>query len=102
MAERLDRLTISLNGGDVILTWDVRQKLMARLQHVKTTARLRDSFEAVGATRPVDLNGGQRTALLLTLEGWSLDFDGYEPMPEGLHDLRNALIADLHEAQPAD
>jgi hypothetical protein len=77
-----------------------RQALMRRLQHVKSTARLRDSFEAVvGASRPVELTGGQRTALLLTLEGWSLDLDGYEAMPKGLIELRNALIDDLHDAE---
>ena len=73
---------------------------MARLQHVRTTSRLRDSFEAVGANRPVNLTGGQRTALLLTLEGWSLDLDdGYEAMPHDLFKLRDALIADLHDAE---
>ena len=102
MPERLDRVTVALNRGPVILTWDVRQTLMRRLQHVQSTARLRESFEAVGASQPVQLTGGQRTALLLTLEGWSLDLDGYEAIPQDLLRLRDALIADLHEAEPRD
>lgn len=96
MTERPDRVTLALNRGDVILAWACRQALMRRLQHVRETARIRASFEVVGPSRPITLTGGQRTALLLTLEGWSLDLDDYEPMPEGLIELRNALIADLH------
>jgi hypothetical protein len=99
MTERLDRVAVSLNRGDVVLTWDARQALMRRLQYVQETARLRANFETDGASRPVELNGGQRTALLLTLEGWSLDLDGYEVMPQCLFNLRDALIRDLHDAE---
>jgi hypothetical protein len=70
MPERLDRVTVSLNR-----------------------------FDAVGACRPVELTGSQRTALLLVLEGWSLDLDGDERMPQDLFALRDALIADLHDAR---
>ena len=99
MQERLDRVTVALNRGDVILTWDARQALMRRLLYVHETARLRDSFETVGASRPVELCGGQRNALLLTLEGWSLDLNnGYEAMPQDVFELRNALWRDLHDA----
>ena len=99
MPERLDRVTVPLNGGDVILTWDARQALMRRLQSVQETFRLRASFEAVGASHPVELTGGQRTALLLILEEWTLDLDGHEAMPQDLYELRNALITDLHDAE---
>jgi hypothetical protein len=97
--ERLDSVAVALNRGPVILTWNARQALMRRLQHVRETAQIRASFDAVGASRPVELTGGQRTALLLTLEGWSLDLDGYEAMSPELLELRNELIADLHGAE---
>ena len=99
MPERLDRVTVVLNRGNVTLTWDTRQALMRRLQYVQETARLRVAFEAVGASLPVDLTGSQRTALLLVLEGWSLDLDGHERMTKDLFQLRDALIADLHDAK---
>ena len=98
MPERLDRVTVALNSGNVSFSWDERQALMRRLQHVQSSARIRASFDAVGASRRVELSTGQRTALLLTLEGWALDSDGPEPMPEGLRELRNALLRDLSEA----
>ena len=53
-------------------------------------------------TGPSSSPRGQRAALLLTLEGWSLDLDGYEAIPQDLLRLRDALIADLHEAEPRD
>lgn len=84
MPERLDPVSVSLNRGEVGLSWDSRQALTARMQHVRTTARIRDAFDAVGASRSVELGSGQRTALLIVLEAWSLDLDGYEPMPQEL------------------
>ena len=99
MPERLDSVAVALNRGPVILTWNARQTLMRRLQHVQSTARIRVAFESAGASRPVELTGGQRTALLLTLEGWSLDLDGYEAIPPELLELRNELITDLHGAE---
>ena len=51
---------------------------------------------ALSTQRPVQLRPGQRTALLRALEAWSLDLNGYEPIPQDLLDLRNALIADLN------
>ena len=96
--ERLDRVTVALNGRPVILTWNARQALMRRLQHVQEVSRLRASFDAVGATRPVELTGNQRTALLLTLENWALDLDKFEAISPELLELRDELIADLHSA----
>jgi hypothetical protein len=97
--ERLDRITVKLGRGDVTLTWDARQALLARLQHVQTTARIRASFDAVGASRPVELTPGQRTTLLEVLQDWFVGGGGSEAMPEGLFHLRNALIADQHDAE---
>ena len=51
-------------------------------------------FDAVGASRPVELNPAQRATLLGILEAWSNE-DGDEAMPAGLNELRNALSADL-------
>ena len=95
LPERLDHVTIALTGGDVSVTWDTRQALLARLQSVRETVSLRASFDAVGASRPVELNDGQRTALLAALEEWSRD-GTYDPMPEELLTLRAALGDDLN------
>jgi hypothetical protein len=97
MPGRLDKLTIALNRGDITLTWDSRQALLARLQHVRDSTSLRAVFEAVGAARPAELTAAQTATLLGLLDQWSTD-DASEAMPAELGDLRDALrdhLADL-------
>ena len=91
MPDRLDKVTIALSRRDIVIDWDTRQALMARLLHVKTRARIRDTFQAVGATRPVELKPGQRATLLQVLDDWSAEGDSSAPMPEELFTLRDAL-----------
>ena len=62
MPQGLDRVTVALSSGNVSFSWDERQALMRRLQHVQSRARIRDSFDAVGASRLVELSTGQQTA----------------------------------------
>jgi hypothetical protein len=69
---------------------------MARLQHVHEPSRLRDSFEAVGATRPVELNPGQKAALVKALEEWWEEGSGGMPIEFAV--LHDALTGDLHDA----
>ncbi len=94
-------LSISLSRGDLTVTWPARQHLMARLLHVGTRARLRDSFQAAGSTRAAVLQTGQRATLLTVLGDWALDSNGGEPMPQELTLLQAALAHDLHAAQPS-
>jgi hypothetical protein len=92
---RFNSVIVALNESPVVLSWTARQALMRRLQHVQETVRIRASFTEADALRPVTLLPGQRAALLLVLEVWSLGLDGYEPIPPELLDLRHALLADL-------
>jgi hypothetical protein len=93
MPERLDTITIALSRGDITISWDTRQALLARLQHVHDSSSLRAMFDAVGASRPVELNPAQRATLLGLLKEWSIDRD--DAMPAGLNELRVALTEDL-------
>jgi hypothetical protein len=93
MAERVDYVTVGLTDGDVPLLWEVRQQLMARLEHVESTGRIRASFAAVGASgRRIELTWGQKAALLAALADWAASRDGYAAMPSQLYMLRNLLI----------
>ena len=56
MPERLDRVTIALNGGDVVISWASREALLQRLEEIQEHSRIRLSFTAVGASRPVALS----------------------------------------------
>jgi hypothetical protein len=93
--ERLDQITIALNSGNVPLTWASRQQLMARLQHIESSAKIRATFEAVGTTEPVALTVGQKAALLTALGHWAQGRDGYEAMSSELFTLRNLLIEEV-------
>jgi len=95
MPDRLDTITVALSRGDVTISWEARQALLARLQHVNESSSLRAMFEAVRATRSVELNPAQRATLLGVLDEWTLDRDTWEGMPEALLELRNALSEDL-------
>jgi hypothetical protein len=91
--ERFDSITVALNRGNVSISWDARQALMRRLLHVQEAARIRASFDAVGATRPVELTAGQKAALLKALEEWW--GEGNDGMPIELAALHDALRDDL-------
>jgi hypothetical protein len=90
MPERLDRVTVALNGGDVVLSWASREALMLRLQETQESSQIRHSFTAVGASRPVALSPAQRADLIVILDDWPVT------LPQDLQELRDALIADLH------
>jgi hypothetical protein len=49
MPERLGRVTIALDHGNVTISWLGRQVLIGRLQHAP---EIRKAFEAVGPTPP--------------------------------------------------
>ena len=93
MPERLDRVTLTLSGGDVTLTWATREALLARLQHVNSASGIRIAFTAIGATRPVDLSVSQQVALLKVLDEWTPD--GGDGMPASLLELRDALTDEM-------
>ena len=95
MPAHLNRITVALSGREVFLRWDTRQALMARMRYVGGTDRLLDAFDAVGASRPVDLGPGHRDALLQVLEYWASGLDDYGAIPPELLELRDALIDDF-------
>jgi hypothetical protein len=67
-----------------------------RLEHIQETAGLLDNlWEPLGEERVVIIAGRQGVALLHALEDWSVDANADEAMPQGLVELRDALVDDL-------
>ncbi len=97
MPERLDRVEIALNRRTLELPWASRDSLLFELGR---SHPLRTVFEAVGATRPANFTLEQKVDLLRAIEDWHRKVGGYAGLPEGIFDLRNALIDDLHDAAP--
>jgi hypothetical protein len=64
-----------------------RQALLAEIRGLESMKPIRTAFEAVGASRPVELTVDQRAELLHVLEVWA----ARERPPAGIGALRRAL-----------
>ena len=73
MPERLDRITVRTQNGDVTISWESRRVLLSLLAQEENTTEIRSSFEDVGASRPVELSAGQRTMLRDLFVDWMRD-----------------------------
>lgn len=101
MPERLDRITVALDGGAAVLTRNERDSicwLLRKRRGVGEAAGIRACFDAIGASRPVELSQGQRIELLIVLEEFMHDRD-VDSIAPGLYELRNALWDEVHEAE---
>ena len=99
MPVRLNRVDVALTRGPVTLTWKERESicwLLRKRRGVDEAAGIRASFDAVGASQPVELSHRQRIELLIVLEESMHDRES-ESIPPGLYELRNALWEELHD-----
>jgi hypothetical protein len=86
-ASRLDRVRIDVAGDVVEITWHERDVLLHELAAAPGSKDIRVKFEAVGASRPVELNEGDRSRLRSALDDWGSD----RLQPEGIGRLHAAL-----------
>jgi hypothetical protein len=78
---------IDVAGEIVTITWHERDVLLEELAWVAETKTIRLKFEAVGASRPVELDAGQRSRLRKALDEWGVD----RLQPAGIAPLHAAL-----------
>jgi hypothetical protein len=88
MPERLDRVYVDVAGVIVEITWHERDVLLEELAFAEGTKPIRERFEAVGASRPVELDAEQRARLRAALDDWGED----RLQPEGIARLHAALV----------
>ena len=99
MGRRIEKVTIALAHGDVVIPWASREALLARFDE-RDAARL--AFENAGTSAPVKLTSAQRMNLTHVIVEWAMAAaGGYDDLPEGIADLRNELRDDLPDA-PAE
>ena len=103
-AREFDGVTVELNSRDVPLSWSTREALLAGLREHPPGDRefahaICKAVEDVGASRIVLLTLECKIYLLRLLEEWSLEVGEDDPARPGLFQLRNALIADLRDAE---
>jgi hypothetical protein len=89
-ASRLDRVRIDVAGEIVEITCDERDILLKELAFAEGTKAIRERFEAVGASRPVELDDDDRARLRKALDDWGSD----RLQPNGIARLHAALRVD--------
>ena len=96
---KIDEVRIELDRGIVVIPWSSRDALLEQLERrdsITDAPDVRDAFLAVGTSRTVRLTESQKLALRNVITFWANELGGsYDDLPEGVHDLRNALQGDL-------
>lgn len=97
MPERLDRVQITTSSGTLEIPWETRDQILEQLGKRRDALPIIRAFEAVGATRPVELDTMGRALLVEALGSWIDRLDA-DQVPAGLAELRTALLDDLDAA----
>ena len=99
MPERLDRVAIATSRDVIELSWASRDSLLHEIRNLGENAKpIRTAFEAVGASRPVELGQAEQTTLFGAIEIWA-DSVTVEALPAGIWRLRCALAEQLDDTE---
>jgi len=95
--ERLNQVTVTTTRGDVVIPWSSRQALLGELERFSFTYPIRAAFQAVDASRPVQLTPHEKHDLAGLIHRWCRQTPGgFDGLPPGMRELWNALKDDLH------
>jgi hypothetical protein len=97
--ERLDRVAIATSRTTVELPWSSRDRLLHEIRNLDGAEAIRTAFGAVGASRPVPLSRDDQVLLFEAISAWANSVT-VEELPEGVWNLRNALVDELHMDDP--
>jgi len=85
---------VSLTGREPIeIGWASRDLLLDEIAHLPSSRAIRDCFEAVGASAPVQLADAHKGEVLTAIDEWAKRMAG--DIPEPIQQLRDALAADI-------
>ena len=93
MPERLDIITVQTRHRFLPMPWDSRQALLAELRRDDALRPTVTAFEAVGATRPVEIPHAQGRTARRGARGLGGEVGG--DLPEGAVALHDALKDEL-------
>ena len=87
-----------------MLPWNTRDALLAALREPRRdddgpARAIREAIEDIPATSPILLTLEHKLYLLGVLGDWSDAAGGYDAMPPGLFELRNALMDELRNSE---
>jgi hypothetical protein len=97
-SDRTNRVRIDVAGEMVEITWHERDVLLEELAWAPGMKAVRERFEAVDATRPVELTEGEQSDLREALDSWGSD----SLQPDGIARLHSALGSAASEASDVD
>jgi len=94
MGERgIDRVKIALSRQTVTIPWESRNALVERLRPLESMREVVGTFWGAGTSRPLILTPEQQVALLDVISVWSQEVTGgLAGLPDGIDELRNALV----------
>jgi hypothetical protein len=102
-SHQIDHVRIACSRGIVEIPWDSRNALIDKIRQLDLATPTIDTFENVGVSQPIVLTHQQKIELIELIELWGDEVIGEgglrDGLPEGIFDLRNKLIDDLHDAQ---
>jgi hypothetical protein len=102
MGRSIDHVEIPLGRETITLPWASREALLGQFKHLDSMRDIRRQFENVGTSRPVQLTRLQKRDLLQVIVQWASEEGGYDRLPEGIFDLRNALHDDVSDTEAAE
>ena len=102
MGRSIYHVQIPLGRETVRLPWASRAALLDQFKHLDSMRDVRRMFENVGTSRPVQLTTEQKSDLLQVIVDWAGAEGGYDRLPEGVYDLRRALLDDLVDTESAE
>ena len=95
---RVDWVTVATSRGNVVIPWASRDTLLREIRRIESAKSIRAAFEDVGAGNPVKLSRDDEANLVELLNFWSTEVS-VAKLPEGIWDLRNALVDDLDQTE---
>jgi hypothetical protein len=91
---RIQHFQVALSGKTIELPWASRAPLLDRLREHDDGLPVVLAFEAVGSTRPVQLQPAGKRVLLQVVEAWYSEVT-VKGLPAGVWELRNDLQVEL-------
>lgn len=97
MPSRLNRVLIPLSRGMFELPWESRTRLLAEMSYLDDAGPAVRAFHDAGASAPVQLSVCDKLLIAETITQWRKE-TGESELPDGIRELRAALLNDLHDA----
>jgi hypothetical protein len=96
VAKPLGRIQIEISGTRRAISWDARNALLGRIGNDDTGRAIKWAFDAVGASRPVELTLDERRRIVEVIDKWSAgNPGGSDELPGDIFHLRGWLGAEV-------